>query len=1230
MKKRLVLLLFFVLITSWSVAQRFTDHLDRGLVAVQATDGIYLSWRILAEEYYDVSYNLYRDGVKINEHPLNVSNFIDRNGTLSSSYYVTPIIDDVEGEKCKSVTAWPENYKELTLSTIIGSDGTDVTSHYEPNDICPADVDGDGEVELIVKRLNIKDYNDLFPDDNRNFTRIEVYKLDGTLLWWIDVGPNMFSMFQMETNAIAYDWDEDGCAEIMMRVEDGAVVHTSSGEKIAIGDTLANYRSTIAWRGSSNCYETQGTEYLIYLNGKTGEVYDNITYPLPRNLLELSNTSGWGDNYGHRANKHFYAAPFLDGKHASAVFCRGIYTAIFMKAYDIDRSTHKLKPRWYWVADGNYYGQGFHNFGIADVDLDGRDEIVYGSMVVDDNGKGLSTTGRGHGDAQHCGDLDPYRKGLEIYTCHETRPGSMLRNATTSEIYYTVESPNDDGRAMAGNFTNNWPGCQIESARTNGLVSSVSDKWIASQEWSISMNMRIYWDGDLCEETFDYSGMSEDGYSYGINGHIRKYLWTDSWVFTGTRTNNSTKGSPCLIGDILGDWREEILLRTGDGKLRIYTTTEETEWRQPSLWYDHQYRQGMLWEQMGYNQPPHTSFFLGKLEGYTMAPPPLTLTGRTLVGNGGSIKTTKEHLLVYDTKDIIVNIEDGASPKQLFVNTPSWVQGNNSSGEDGLTKTYYTTTLTGGRLTGKTRLIKQGDGILNLPSVCHTYSGKTEIWNGRLNFSGTLENSELWMNRHTTLSSSGTFRRPMRMEYGSTLHVGEENKIGATTIDTLSLGIGSRLKVEFDKEGNSDTLSIKILTIETKSWEHGPTYLSPVIEICGLDGAEIPSGVYKIADVDSIKGTARRITVEGVELGKAYIEDGQLLVEIVGKFISSTESSEPCAEERFYLYNTSTGKYYYGAVAPAQLSEAPEYFLLFQGKKRYSMYGDNGYIKTGYWMDIFSWPDGVEEEFWTFDKVNEDENIYTIYSRKAITDSPITASKKWYLTIDNGYASATCDTVGDPSIYWKLISHETVIENESEYIRYRIENDLTPYESGKQMVLGNWITNGTSLSGNGDNIWYLDGEIMVKWGENTQNFAYKKLKNMPAGKYKLSMFVRSVSGQQLFMSGADTTGGEDYAVLNIPDDGNGAYQSITFVANEPLETLCFGIRDNNPAAFENYWCCFNDVKLTYTPFVTDIEEVETDDINVKRTGIYDLTGRKLEQCTRKGIYIINGEKVVIK
>ena len=889
MKKFFVTAALFMLASAGTYAQRFTDKLDRGLVAVQTTKGVYCSWRIQADEYYDVKYNLYRDGTMVNSEPLNVSNYTDASGSASSKYTVKAVVNGVEQQASKAATVFKSNYKEIKIKHDASLKAT-----YEPNDACCADVDGDGEVEILMKFNNKEEGEQLYPKNGptingvatKEYSMLACLKQDGTVLWWVNCGPNMGDFQNNEQNIVGYDWDMDGKAEVVMRLEEGSTVHMADGTSYTIG---ADGKNGTAWTnyrepkssGSVEWFTHYGKEFLWYCEGATGKPYQCIEFPLKR--LEDGETdlkAAWGDGYGHRSSKYFFGAPYLDGKHPSIFLGRGIYTRHKFIAYDVDPKTHDLNVRWKWTNNqlgSPWYGQGYHNYIVADVDWDGRDEIVWGSMVIDDNGKGLSTTGLGHGDSQHIGDFNPYIHGQEMFACNEDNPSNNYRDATTSKIYYRKTDTNDDGRCLAGNFYNDFPGAMGHSAHDTP-ISTVTNDHVSLNTNGLSMNFRIYWDGDLLEECFNNTEVTKPGV-----GTIATFL--------GAYSNNSTKATPCYQGDIFGDWREEVIERTADNNIRIYTTNEPTKWRNYSLWYDHQYRNGMVWQPCGYNQPPHVSYFLGELEGITIAPPPLTTTGREEVGSSISKALDGKHALLATTGDATVSVAEGASPAIFTDNAPSWVQGTAASEcrtkDTEIKYTYYTHTLTGGAFTGGMRLVKQGDGTLVLPNVTQTYTGKTDVWAGTLQFDGTMESSPVWLNRFAELNSNGgNFKGGIKADYGSVIRPGGKETIGTLTTSSLDLGFGAR--VVFDaKDGNVDKLVAAKMSIEKKYWKNGPQYNTPVFEFTAAPNP----GTYTLAEVGELTGKLSDIVVEGLDGHKFSLEytDGKIILNL-----SDTRDSESC------------------------------------------------------------------------------------------------------------------------------------------------------------------------------------------------------------------------------------------------------------------------------------------------------------------------------------------------
>ena len=929
-------------------AQRFTDNLDRGLVAVNMGGSTFLSWRILADEYFGVTYNVYRGETKIAEG-LTVSNYTD-SGT-GTNYTVKAVVNGMEQAQSRAAAPWTNldtggiktvssatypGYIEIALASIIDRANNDVTSQYVANDAIFADLNGDGDLEFIIKRMNTTDAANLYPESNTTtYDVIEAYDLNystgvATRMWWIDVGPNMVSLNSTEINFLAYDWDEDGIAEVVLRGADNMIVHTSTGAANVIGTYGVNTRGTITHAANATFTNT-GKEYLIYLNGQTGETYQVMDYPLKR--IEDSEYSQWSGRYseaemeqmawgrgllGHRSSKYYMGAPFLNGSSASLFLARGIYTRHKMMAMDLGND-HKWHTLWTWScndSNSDWYGQGFHNFVVADVDNDGRDEIMYGSMVIDDNGNGLHTTGFGHGDAMHVGDFDPYRQGPELYVCLEENPywGSAYRSGTTGEIYYKYTSnptpeqlaadskAGDDGRCMAGNFLNDYPGGEARSVGC-GLISCVKDKELGSSpfEW-YACNFRIYWDGDLLDELLYNSSYPDKDVKLDKPGNGGGRLFTS----TNCQLNNDSKCNPCFSGDVLGDWREEILMRCGQN-VRLYTTTIPTTYAMPSLWFDHQYRQAMGTQMQVYNQPPHVSYFLGEEEGFTVAPPPLTTRGRTLFSSGGSVTPSDNgDLLMSGYGNQSYTISGNVSPRSIVINAPILVEGNDDN--NNIQTTVYTHTLnigTNSTIQGNTRFVKQGLGVLNISDATLTYSGNTDVWGGTVNFNGTMESSPVWMNRHTTLNTTGgTFGGGLTMEYGASLNVGgtQVGNCSRVNISELTLNYGANVVLDVNGMGdaehdwlNATTLNIDDSKKGVSAWEnYGPEYIVPVFKL--NMSSTLGNGRYPIGNVSTVNGDLSKVKIECETIDARYLsliqEGGILYLKISDEAIANEANIE--------------------------------------------------------------------------------------------------------------------------------------------------------------------------------------------------------------------------------------------------------------------------------------------------------------------------------------------------
>ena len=604
-----------------------TEKLDRGVVAVRQADGkVAVSWRILRDDQKHEPFDVFRNGVKLNTQPLTQggSFFVDehplageesiyevKGGSATGKFtlpadaktgYLPIRIQKPEGGKVPTIENQRQNNR-------FGRRWRDTGEYsYTANDASVGDVDGDGQYEIILKwdPTNARDNSH---DGYTGPTILDCYRLSGERLWRIDLGRNIRSGAHY-VQFMVYDFDGDGRAELMVKTADGTV----DGTGTVLGDSAAD------WRNKSGRI-LDGQEYITVFDGLTGRALDTKPY-----IPDRGDVSAWGDSRGNRSERYLAAVGYLgatnkEGKlTASGIFCRGYYTRTVIAAWDWDGK--ELKSR--WTFDTNqpewkaYAGQGNHNLRVADVDGDGLDEITYGSMAVDHNGRGLYNTGFGHGDAIHLMAFDPKSDLLQVWDCHENkRDGSDFRDAKTGKVIFQIKSRTDVGRAMAADIDPTNPGVEMWSTDSHGIrnikgevVSTAKDaddpqhdNTLVINGKYLPVNFGIWWDDDLLRELLDHEKVS-------------KYNWKEKSIDViqqlDGRFNNGTKSNPCLAADILGDWREEVVMRNLEStELRIYVTTIPTDYRIDCLMQDMPYRLSTAAQNVGYNQPSEPGFYLG-------------------------------------------------------------------------------------------------------------------------------------------------------------------------------------------------------------------------------------------------------------------------------------------------------------------------------------------------------------------------------------------------------------------------------------------------------------------------------------------------------------------------------------------------------------------------------------------------------------------------------------------
>ncbi len=645
----------------WANAQPspVLERLDRGVVAIHQPDGkIFVSWRLLGTDPRDVAFNVYRSAaprteatfgeapgtrpaeaaptpVRLNAAPLTGPTWlVDAAASLARdvTYTVRPVVAGTEQEESGAgftlrAGAPPLPYHAVPIHTPEG---------YTPNDASLGDLDGDGRYEIILKQ-------EQRPRDNSQAgvtgeTLLQAYTLEGTLLWTINLGRNIregahYTMFMV------IDLDGDGRAEIASRTADGTI----DGAGKIIGNPEADWRepagNAVPSRDRTGSTETprgrvaqmegrivRGPEYLTVFDGRTGAALATADYtpgrhPETQNPTPEQLNAIWGDGYANRSDRFLAGVAYLDGELPSLIMARGYYTRAVIAAWDWREG--KLTRRWVFDSDdgtpGNerYRGEGNHNLSAADVDGDGRQEIIYGAAVIDDDGKGLHATGWGHGDALHAGDLAPENPGLEIFTIQERfdAQGMSLRDGRTGQPLFTIPSVRaateggdrgeGPGRGNAVNIDPRFPGAESWAAGANmdGLYTAKGVRFLERRPRGFPVNFAVWWDGDLLRELLDQNT-------------VRKWNWETSSLDTlliaqGSLSNNGTKATPTISADLWGDWREEIVLRSADNReLRIYTSTIPTPHRLTTLMHDAQYRAAIAWQNTAYNQPPHPSFYL--------------------------------------------------------------------------------------------------------------------------------------------------------------------------------------------------------------------------------------------------------------------------------------------------------------------------------------------------------------------------------------------------------------------------------------------------------------------------------------------------------------------------------------------------------------------------------------------------------------------------------------------
>ena len=562
--------------------ERVKEPLDRGVVAVRTGAGVYVGWRLLETDDPGVAFNVYRTTngrsfKKVNSRPVSATtDFLDKNAPAGSSYQFRPVVARKELPASRTVAALEQNYVRVPFQ-----------GDYPSQKVAVADLNGDGAYDFVIKQPQQRTDPGSWHRSDDTF-KLEAYLADGTFLWRHDLGWNIEQGVWYSPYVVA-DLDGDGKAEIAVKTAPTDRDYRDEAGRV-VGRVPANYNGKPGYSPYGPC-----PEYLSVLDGMTGREIDRVPW--------IEQGQEFGDY--NRNNRNQMAIAYLDGKTPSVLINRGTYRKMVVNAYHLVNG--KLQLQWSWNGDEEnpvIRSQGAHQIVCADVDNDGREEVVMGSVVIDDNGQALWSAGLGHPDKAIVADIDPDNPGLEILfgveVWHEERGVCLVDAATGKELWRIGEYTGHVGNAMATDLDPSIPGLECFATEDSKGGKTGETKYIMDCKGNRIGTMAdvpgctdwIWWDADNLREMPVYGGQRG---TFGLG------------KYKGETVQEGLEGSILLIGDLFGDWREEIVT-VKNGELRVYTTTIPARDRRVTLVQDPLYRSYIFNRSMGYTQAPSPSY----------------------------------------------------------------------------------------------------------------------------------------------------------------------------------------------------------------------------------------------------------------------------------------------------------------------------------------------------------------------------------------------------------------------------------------------------------------------------------------------------------------------------------------------------------------------------------------------------------------------------------------------
>ncbi len=942
MKKSFLIILLLAGILFNTFAQRKFEKLDRGVVAVRNSSSVYfVSWRYLATDPENVQFNLYAKTVtassfaKLNASPLTVTNFQTSSAQVGNGtqLYVTALIDGVESApsaiftiKATGFNTYRSAYLDISFNPT--NDGLELWK-YSTKFVWPVDLDGDGEYDFVVDRLSV----------DGNTHKVQAYLRDGTYLWTIDAGPNVSICEGQDDMVIAYDMDGDGKGDVVIKSSDGT--RFANGKGVNGSESLDTDNDGIIDYGTQNVKNPP--QYISVIDGLTGNEKNSIEMKYPSNYTRTNKAIFMGEEYSN-LNGHM-SILYLDGKHPSVGFIYKTRTAsdkyhwYYASAYGYNTAGELIN--WYNWERGNQYVAEFHSIRAADVDFDGRDELLDGGYGIKYDGTLAFNAGISHGDRFRVGDIDPERPGLETFAIQQNAPdmlGMLLYDSGTGKAIkkFYMSGVGDVGRGECMDIDSTQIGYEFYSTMPNIYNARGQIIYEGSAPFP---NEGVWWDGDLAREELnsaDGNGFNADIRKYDINSHAYGSRLIEFAKMTNWQVKSEYGRRPAFFGDIAGDWREEVLLekkgsvsitlkdKNGNDSIGVvetcpgfvgFSTDYTTKHRLYCLMQNPAYR--MQATTKGYYQSAFPDYYLG----FKMPTPPLPpIMSAKLTWKSGAIldKSSANFVLndeittsaFTDGDDIMFDIS-GQNASVIQLNTqlaPTKIYALNPLGKD------YTISGTGS-FTGNAELVKSmyGNFILN---GNHTFTGKTTIHEGTLTINGSYA-SPVEIRAKGTLAGNAVLNGGILLNQalnieGNRLAPGngfDASKLGKITINS-NLNLNGKTNLHFD-------------IIPSSVYKNDSIVVNGNLTVTGINNIVIntlsgtlPSGSYSLIKCSgTFTGTVENFKIEGIS-GLPMIlkiEDNTLMLVVnasraVGKITwTGFESSNwDFISENFSLNETPT------------------------------------------------------------------------------------------------------------------------------------------------------------------------------------------------------------------------------------------------------------------------------------------------------------------------------------